>query len=74
MKDKVPDSPESKPIDLESNGTSIETREDGQDITLRNASDAEAIVESSIPRDGEEQGVEVIGKRDSLERMVIDGE
>lgn len=74
MKDKVPDSPESKPIDLESNGISVETREDDQDITLRNTLDAEIIVGPSIPRDGEGQDVEVIGKRDNLEHMVIDEE
>lgn len=74
MKDKVPDSPESKPIDLESNGTSIETREDDQDIILGDASDVEVIVELSIPRDGEEQDFEVIGRRDSLEHIFIDEE
>lgn len=71
MKDKVPDSPESKSVDLESSGTLAEAKEDDQDMTLRNISDAEVIAESSIIHDGEEQDFEIIGTRESLEHMAI---
>lgn len=74
MKDKVPDSPESKPTDLECNGNLAEVKEDDQDMVLGNTSDAEVIAESSILRDGEEQNIEIFGPRGSLEHMTIDQE
>lgn len=72
MKDKVPDSPESKPIDLESNGTLAEFKED--DMALSNTLDAEVIVESPIARSGEGQNVEILSLRNSPEHMAIDEE
>lgn len=72
MKDKVPDSPESKSIDLEFNGTLAEVKED--DMGLSNTMDAEVIAESPITRNGEGQNVEILGLRNSPEHMAIDEE
>lgn len=74
MKDKVLDSPESIPTDLEYNGNLAEVKEDDQDMVLSNTSDAEVIAESSILCDGEEQHIEIFGSRGSLEHMAIDEE
>lgn len=73
MRDKVLDSPESIPTDLEYNGNLAEAKEDDQDMVLSNTSDAEVIAESSILRD-EEQNIEIFGPRGSLEHMAIDEE
>lgn len=73
MKDKVPDSPESKPIDLEFKGTSVGTKGDDQDMALENTSDTGVIAGSSTPPDGGED-VEIIGTPDSPEHMAIDEE
>lgn len=72
MKDKVPDSPESKPIDLEFNRTLAEVSED--DMALSNTLDAEVITESPITRSGEGQGVEILSLQNSPEHMAIDEE
>lgn len=74
MMDKVLDSPESIPTDLEYNGNLAEIKEDDQDMVLSNTSDAEVIAESSILRDDEEQNVEIFRPRGSLEHMAIDEE
>lgn len=77
MKDKVPNSPESNSIDLESSGTLAETNEDDQDMPSRNVSDAGIATDAKSTfvlreSEGKQQDFEIIGTQDSLERMDLD--
>lgn len=74
MKDKLPNSPGSRSIDLESNETLAEAKEDDQDALPRNILGLGDAVESeltSATRD-DEQDVKIVETRDSLELMALD--